>query len=169
MLQMLSQLMGQVQPGSDGIESSPAGLPPGLAALMGSGNGNAAGGSQMRADRRDAVKYDYIWKTAHALFAFCLGIYVLTASTAFSNPLGRLSRKSGGFDTQNTDGINLFWSFTTIELVLQSTRYFLERGRTSSGIGGMMGTISAVLPEPWAKYLRLIARYSGIWSTVVGK
>ena len=169
MLKMMSQLMEGIQPGSTSADASPDGLPPGLAALMGPVAGNAGAGAARTPAQQSAATFDYAWKIVHAFFAFALGLYAVATSTSFTKSLVRVPGKPNEHDIYQRDGINLFWAFATVELVLQSTRYFLERGRTGSGIGGMMGTASAVLPEPWASYLRLVARYSGIWSTIVGQ
>lgn len=155
MMRLFSQLMGEVPPGPEKDGAAPGGLPPGLAALMGNG-----GLSQPENSTQDRA-----WKILHAVFAFALAIYVTIFSPTLS--LHQASRERRDSVTKPGEGINLFWAFATVELVLQSTRYFLERGRTSSGVGGIMGTISTFLPKPWAGYLRLIARYSGIWSTIM--
>ena len=50
--------------------------------------------------------------------------------------------------------------------MLQSSRYFAERGQASQ-LGGWMGIVGNMLPEPYKGWLALAGRYSGIWSTVV--
>ena len=163
MVKMLSQLMGGMTPGADG--SAPPdgnGLPPGLAAMMGVGAG-APGSTQP-----EGGTYDYVWKILHASFAFALGVYVTGTSTAFAGPVVRIPGKLADESVvAGRNRVNLFWAFATAELILQSARYFLERGRTGSGIGGWMGMASGLLGEPWGSYVRLLARYSGIWSTIV--
>jgi hypothetical protein len=62
-------------------------------------------------------------------------------------------------------GSQLFYWFATAEVVLQSSRFFIERGRLSQP--GMLGTLSNVLPAPWGGYLRIVGRYSVIYTTVV--
>jgi len=60
----------------------------------------------------------------------------------------------------------MFWMFAGAELVLQGSRMVLERaeGREMGGWVGMMG---GMLPEPWRGWVRLGMRYRGIWGTVV--
>ncbi|KAL9640766.1 MAG: hypothetical protein Q9164_000081 [Protoblastenia rupestris] len=162
MMKLLSQLMGGM-PGSEGEDS---GLPPGLAAMLG-GMGGGAGPRGRTQQVQKGNTYDYVWKIVHALFAVVLGVYVTAASTAFEGPVVRLPGKVLWEGTQPKENINLFWVFATAELVLQSSRFFLERGRTDSHLGGWMGMASGMLPEPYGSYLRLVGRYSGIWSTIV--
>ena len=167
MLNMVSQLMGGLSPGAAGQQESAASLPPGLAALMGSMGGVGEGTPGQTQQQRNSRKMDYGWKIVHAISAFALGLYVVISSATLARPLVRFKEKQKSSDVLEHDRFNLFWAFATVELVLQSTRYFLEKGRTESGLGSMMGIASSILPKPWGDYLRLIARYSGIWSTIV--
>ena len=182
MLKMLSQLMGGgafgASSSSSSTEGADAGLPPGLAAMLGdmgggfnSGGGGAAAaataGEAQAQQARAGDSFGYVWKVMHALFAFVLGVYVTATSTAFAGQVVRIPGKSLGGHTAATDGVNLFWVFTTAELVLQCSRYFLEKGRTGSQLGGWMGMASGMLPEPYGHYVRMLGRYSGIWSTMV--
>lgn len=63
-------------------------------------------------------------------------------------------------------GPRLFIIFTSSELVLQSTRYFLEKGQLQGG--GPLATIanSGFIPEPYANYIRITGRYIGIAKTI---
>jgi hypothetical protein len=55
--------------------------------------------------------------------------------------------------------------FATFEVVLQSSRFFIERGQLQGS--GILSTVGGMLPEPYSGYVRLIGRYSVIYSTVV--
>lgn len=160
-MRLFSQLMGEMPSNMEG-DAAPSGqLPPSLATLMGKGSG---AGTQASTQTEASIQ-DRIWKVLHACFAFTLAIYVIVSSPTLSaQPTAQGTRETG---PSGGEGINLFWAFATAELLLQSTRYFLERGGTSSEIGGTLGVVSNFLPSPWAGCLRLIARYSGIWSTVM--
>lgn len=157
MMRLLSQMMGGM-PGAEGQEGG-SGLPPEIAAMLGAGGLPGMGASAQQED-----KYGFWWKIIHAIFALVLGVYVTATSSAFS---GQITRGAGTANAVDRHGINLFWAFTTAELVLQSSRYFLEKGRIGSQIGGWMAIAGGVLPEPWKGWIMLIARYSGIWSTIV--
>ena len=97
-----------------------------------------------------------------------LGTYVIATSTASVGPVVRIPGKVTVNGRVDGDGVNLFWAFATVELVLQSTRYFLERGKTGSGIGGWMGMASGLLGEPcvcfWIDIAGFVARS---WKTGV--
>lgn len=160
---ILQQMMaGGSGPGGGGGADS---LPPGLAAMFGGGGGGSGTQAQQAPGQTD--KYGYLWKIVHAVFALALGIYI-TSVTAFSG--SRLSRTTSGFVDGPGNGavdvgVRFFWVFATAELVLQSSRFFVERGRVSRS--GLLGTVAGFLPEPYRGYLGLVGRYSGIWNTVV--
>ena len=162
MMQMLQQMMmgggGGGMPGSGGNGAGDAGgLPPGLAAMLGGGGGGLGGMGPAPARPDDT--YASVWKIVHAVFALALGVY-MTSATAFSG-----SRFSRTESVQGEMGVRFFWAFATAELVLQSTRFFLERGRISQG--GLLGTVGGLLPEPYKGYVALVSRYSSIYTTVV--
>ena len=152
MMRMLQQMMGGAGTGGPG---EGGGLPPELAAMLG------GGGMQQQ---QEASTSTYIWKIVHAIFALTLGVYVISSSTFRGTESSRLAvgiEKDGKIG----DVRNFFWLFATAELLLQSTRFFLERGKTSQG--GMLAMASNFLPEPYKGYLALISRYSGIYTTIV--
>ena len=156
MMRMLQQMMGGIggDPGQGGAPGE-GGLPPALAALLG---GGGPGGPAEETLPENA--YGYVWKIIHAIFAFTLGIYILQT---FHFDGSRISR---ALNTSANDArTEIFWIFTTVELLLQSSRFFLERGKAVQG--GVLGTISNFLPPPWNGYIRLVARYSGIYTTIV--
>jgi hypothetical protein len=55
--------------------------------------------------------------------------------------------------------------FATFEVVLQTSRYFIEKGQLQGK--GMLNTVAQFLPEPYSGYVKVIGRYSVIYSTVV--
>ena len=160
MMRILQQLMGSI-PGAEGQEGDgEGGLPPGLAAMMGAGGMGIPAGGGVNTKQEDT--YGYLWKIVHAVFALVLGIYVTATSYAFNGDVAR----GGIVGVGHEGGVNAFWLFATAELVLQSSRFFLERG-SGSQIGGWIGIVGNMLPEPWRGYIGLAARYSGIWGTIV--
>ncbi|KAL8839777.1 MAG: hypothetical protein Q9170_001588 [Blastenia crenularia] len=157
MVHMLQQMMGGI-PGAQ--RSDQTGLPPGLGALLGGGGPSFAG---LPAQEQRANTGGYLWKITHAMFAFLLGIY-MTAVTTFSGAkFSRVQTSSDGVEEEV--GKRLFWIFATAEVMLQGSRYLLENGKTTQS--GWMGMLIQVLPEPWKNYVGLMARYSGIWTTIV--
>lgn len=184
-MKMLQQLMGGVGGGGEGGGGKlPAGLPPGMAAMLGgimppsaSAGGGFAQGGELADDKKN--NDGYLWKIVHAIFALGLGIYI-TAMTTFSGAKSSsslpLSSSSSSGATTTTADVHIdevrgeevrrfFWAFATAELLLQSTRFFLEKGRVSRS--GWVGVLIGVLPEPWKGYLALGTRYGGIYTTVV--
>ncbi|KAL8728755.1 MAG: hypothetical protein Q9166_005187 [cf. Caloplaca sp. 2 TL-2023] len=161
MVQMLQQMMGSM-PGAETGEQG--GLPPGLAALLGGGTAAGSGTTGAQGQRGEGDGVDgYLWKIVHAVFALLTGIYI-TAVTTFNGALFSGAETTVKRTNEGT-GYRLFWIFATAEVVLQSSRYFLEKGKISQS--GWMGMVTQVLPEPWKTYAGLVARYSGIWTTVV--
>ena len=136
--------------GQDG--GGDGGLPPGLAAILGL-TGPPEGQEN---------NYGRLWKVLHAIFALCLGIYVTATTHVFCGDIS--PARSGGVGHES--GMSVFWVFTTAELMLQSSSFFLQKGRASS-LGGWIGIVGNMLPEPWRSWLRLVGRYTDIWSTVV--
>jgi len=143
MMQMLQQMMG----GAGGGEG---GLPPGLAAML---------GGQQQDQQPAQDKYGYLWRIVHALFALALGVYI-TAATTFSG-----SHFSRAESLDGEVGVRFFWVFATAELVLQSSRFFMEKGKAPQA--GLLGGLGAMLPEPYGGYVRVVNRYSVIYTTVV--
>lgn len=159
MMKMLQQMMGGMSGAEGQGGTGEGGLPPGLAAMLGAGGGMAGMGGPP-ATTQD--RYGYLWKIVHAIFALLLGIYVTTTSHAFTGDISRGGISGAGHE----GGRNVFWAFATTELVLQSSRFFLEKGGGAQ-FGGWTGIVMNMLPEPYKGWLMLAARYSGIWSTIV--
>lgn len=159
MIRMLQQMMGDMP---NAQEDEQGGLPPGLAALLGGGAGSPGMPGQGQ-QRQAGDTRAYLWKLIHAVFAFMLGTY-MTAVTAFNGAqFARMGNVVGS--TEGEVGKRLFWIFATAEVVLQGSRFVLEKGKTNQS--GWMGMLMQFLPEPWRSYIGLVARYSGIWTTVV--
>ena len=160
MMRLLQQMMGGV-PGAGGTGGEGEnGLPPGLAAMLGAGGMAGTPGMGGLPAKKDS--YRYLWKIVHVVFALVLGIYVTATSHAFNGDVSR-----GGITGEGHEGgRNVFWAFATAELVLQSSRFFWERGQNNQ-LEGWLGIVGNTLPEPYKGYLLLAGRYSGIWSTVV--
>ena len=144
-MRMLQQMLSG---GADG--QAGGGLPPGFANMFG-------GGQEEEASR--AGSGDYLWRVVHALFSFLLGIYAVSSLSFTGSSLSRSEY------VKDPIGPRLFWMFATAEAVLQSTRFFVDRGRPPTS--STLGKIASFLPEPYAGYLRMLNRYSIIYSTVV--
>lgn len=149
------------------------------------GSGGAAGGAFQQDLQQPAPSSAYLWRIVHAIFSLVLAVYVAYSTSFTGSKLSRTQSQYSNVDQPYTDdfytdhhrdptaglsanqhvGQRLFWLFATVEIVLQSSRYFLEKGRLPQS--GLLGSLSQMLPEPYAGYARVVGRYSVIWSTVV--
>lgn len=156
MMKMLQQMMGGGIPGEgmNGMPSFP-GMP-----------GQPAPGTA------SADPYAYLWRIVHAVFALSLGFYIALTTTftgtKFERERSGFTAKIAGDETAGltSSSIHFFWIFATAEVLLQSSRFWFEKGKVQQG--GILGTVMGFLPEPWKGYLALILRYSRIWTTVSG-
>ena len=150
--------------GQDG--QPPEGLPPALAAMLGGSPPTAKAAATAPATSAS------LWRILHAVSALALGIY-LAAHTSFvsaprltdpRSPSSSAGGAKGGVEPAS--GGDMFWMFAGAELVLQGSRMVLERGEGRE-MGGWVGMVGGMLPEPWRGWVRLGMRYRGIWGTVV--
>ena len=160
MLKMMQQMMGSMGGGDPNDPNAQQDLPPMLKAMM-----NGAGGGQQQ-ETAPTSGSAYVWRIVHAVFAFGLAFYICLTSTFNGTKLARSSdvytEGAAGYGL----GPRLFVIFTSVELVLQSTRYFVERGQLQGG--GMFASIvnSGFIPEPYANYIRVAGRYITIARTI---
>lgn len=168
MMAILQQMMGGGgpggMPGAPGQPGPPGDLPPGLANLM-----SAMGGGGAASEPSPEQSSAWLWRLVHALFSFGLAVYIVLR-TPFTG--SKLSREfHGDNDDWSTDSsaaetfAHFFYLFATFEVVVQTSRYYIERGRLQGS--GILSTIGGLLPEPYAGYVRVVGRYSVIYSTVV--
>jgi hypothetical protein len=169
MMQMLQQMMSGAggipgmggMGGTPGQPGQPGDLPPGLANMFSAMSGGAAEPSP---DQSSA----WLWRLVHSIFSFVLAVYIVL-QTPFSG--SKALRASPGDEDWTLESSpsetfqHFFYMFATFEVVLQSSRFFIERGQLQGS--GILSTVGAMLPEPYSGYVRLIGRYSVIYSTVV--
>ncbi|KAH8153941.1 uncharacterized protein LAJ45_01708 [Morchella importuna] len=123
MMAMLQQMMagGGGMPGMAGPGMQ---MPPGMEGMMG------AMGMPPQQQGNDWGSW---WRILHSLCALLLGLWAVKA-TEWSFSGSALQRaESANFDMDEKP--QLFWYFTTMELVLQSSRFFLEKGRPPQAHG----------------------------------
>jgi hypothetical protein len=173
MMQMLQQMLGGGGGGAGGM--------PNLESMMANGGSMPSfpGMPNLSPDPATADPYAYIWRIVHAVFAFGLGLYIAFTQTSFSGT--KLARERSGIDAANIHNaddfsqgldlndvkIQIFWIFATAEVLLQTTRFFLEKGKMAQQ-PGMLGMVMGFLPEPWKGYVGTALRYGRIWTTVSG-
>lgn len=168
MMAMLQQMMGAGAGGMPGMPGMPGGpgqpgAPPGLANMLSAMQGG--GVPEPSPDQSSA----WVWRLVHSVFSLGLAIYIVL-QTPFTG--SKFSRDNVPDDddwaTPSAPADNFahfFYLFATFEVVLQSSRYFVEKGQLQGG--GVLSTVAGVLPEPYAGYVRTVGRYSVIYSTVV--
>jgi hypothetical protein len=149
-------------PGQQG--GAPPDLPPGLANMFAAMQGGPT------AEPSPEQSSAWIWRLVHSLFSFALAIYIVLQTPFTGSELARHSQSLHNDDwtVQPTPAQNFarfFYLFATFEVVMQSSRYFIEKGQLQGG--GMLSTVAGILPPPYGGYVRTIGRYSVIWSTVV--
>ncbi|EME49826.1 hypothetical protein DOTSEDRAFT_68576 [Dothistroma septosporum NZE10] len=157
MMQQMMSMMGQGGGNPHDPNSKPPELPPMLA--------NMLSGQQADDVKEPATVSAYVWRVVHAIFSFVLASYICLTSTFNGSKLARgenVYTHEAGYGL----GPRLFIIFTSAELVLQSTRYFMERGQMQSG--GMLAGItnSGMIPQRYANYIRIAGRYITIAQTV---
>ena len=168
MVRMMQQVMGVMGAGGPQQPGGPQpDLPPLLGALLGGGGATPHPQSQQASDVPEGA---YIWRIVHAIFAFALAGWAAWAATFDGTALARRSgvdANGGGRAAGWTSASGLFMLFVSVELGLQSTRYFVEKGRLRGG--GILATVanSGFVPEPWAGYVRIVGRYAAIAQTMV--
>lgn len=166
MLKLLRQMMGGVDatgsPGAGGMPSFPGMPPPAMSAIPGQAQDPAA-----------IDPSAYIWRIIHAGFALALGLYIaFTADftgTKLERDLSAVRRNAVATEASGDWGqnsIRFFYIFATAEIILQTSRFYLEKGLVQTG--GILGIIMGFLPQPWKGYLALVLRYGRIWTTVSG-
>ncbi|KAG8629921.1 hypothetical protein KVT40_001540 [Elsinoe batatas] len=161
MMRMMQQMMGGGLPGMGGeggdANGMPGDLPPFLKAMMG---GQAQAKQEAQQPKSDSA---YMWRILHAVFALSLAGYIALTSTFNGTKLSRFEK----VDPEASVGPRLFYLFATVETVLQSSRYFVEKGQLQGT--GWLATIanSGMVPEPFNGYLKVVGRYVTIWNTVV--
>lgn len=162
MVQMMQQLAGLTggpgnAPPTD-PNQPPGDLPPFLQALLN------AEQTEREAAKTPPTGGASVWRIVHAVFAGALAIYV-ALSSAFTGT--EHARHTSVYAPAAGAGPRLFVLFASAELLLQSTRFFLERGQLSGS--GTLATVanSGLVPEPYAQYVRTLGRYAGIAQTIL--
>ncbi|RYP19846.1 hypothetical protein DL765_003100 [Monosporascus sp. GIB2] len=166
MMKMLSQMMsgGGMPGGGPGAGANPfAGT--GMESLFAGGNPMQQAQQQGTSPNKTAD----LWRILHAIFALGLGLYVALSTTFTGTKTERddstIASSGETGDIERTRA-SFFYIFTSVEAVLLTTRYFLDRNRSPPS--GMLWSVSGFLPEPFGGYLKHALRYGQIFTTVRG-
>lgn len=160
MVKMMQQMVGLMGGNPQDPNAKPPEIPPMLQALMG------GGGASKQDQAPPATGSAYLWRIVHAIFACILATYIALTSTFNGSKISRsqsVYTEGAGYGL----GPRLFLIFCTSELLLQSSRYFVEKGQLQGN--GMLAMVanSGFVPEPWAGYIRIIGRYVKIVQTII--
>ena len=132
---MLQQMMGTGaggMPGMPGGQSQPGGpgdLPPGLANMFSAMSGGG-GASEPSPEQSSA----WIWRLVHSLFSLGLAIYIVLQTPFTGSKLSRNTALTAVDEdwtvesTSSQDFAHFFYLFATFEVIMQSSRYFIEKG-----------------------------------------
>ncbi|KAI1471918.1 uncharacterized protein F4812DRAFT_416017 [Daldinia caldariorum] len=186
MMKMLSQLMSGGMPGGAGAGAGDnpfagtpmEGLLGGLGGMNTNGNGTAGPSPMQQAQQVAADKSANLWRILHAIFALGLGLYV-ALSTTFSGTLTErehsaiASRRGKTSESTEQDSVErarayFFVVFASVEALLLTTRYFLDKGKGHGAAKGWMWTASGFLPGRARTYVQHALRYGQMLSTVRG-
>ncbi|EFQ96429.1 hypothetical protein CFE70_003312 [Pyrenophora teres f. teres 0-1] len=172
MMAMLQQMMGVGaggMPGMPGMPGAPGqtgappgGMPPNLASMFSAMQGG--GPSEPTPDQSSA----WVWRLVHSVLSLCFAAYIVLKTPFTGSKLSRDNMPDDEWATQSTPTENFahfFYIFATFQVVLQSSRYFIEKGQLQGS--GILSTIAGILPQPYSSYVRTVGRYSVIYSTVV--
>ncbi|KAK9449277.1 uncharacterized protein V1518DRAFT_432867 [Limtongia smithiae] len=99
------------------------------------------------------------WKLAHSLAVIVIGLYATVVLGVDGTQLARIENTGA-----NRNG-NVLWLFVTVELILQSSRFIIEKGRSPAR--SMFTKVAGYLPMPYKSYLLLLARYTHIITNVI--
>jgi hypothetical protein len=174
MMAMLQQMMGSGaggmpgMPGAAGQPSGPGDFPPGLANMFSAMGGGAGGAPEPSPEQSSA----WIWRLVHSLFSLGLAIYIVLQTPFTGSKLSRNTSLTTAVDedwaigsTPAQNFAHFFYLFATFEVVMQSSRYFIEKGQLQGS--GILSTVAGFLPPPYGGYVRTIGRYGVIYTTVV--
>lgn len=158
MVKMMQQMMGMMGGNPDDPNSAANELPAALKAMM-------SGQGQPQQPPSPPSSSLYVWRIVHAVFALSLATFIALTSTFNGSKLAR-SQSVYSDETGYGIGPRLFVLFCTAELILQSTRYFVEKGQLQGP--GILAKIanSGFVPEPYASYVRQVGRYITIAQTI---
>lgn len=149
---------GSGQPGAH----QPGDLPPGLANLFSAMQGGAEPAPSPEQSSA------WVWRLVHSLFSLSLALWIVLQTPFSGSKFSRTSPTNDDWMLDSTPAeafAHFFYLFATFEVVLQTSRYFIEKGQLPGS--GILRTISQFLPEPYAGYVRMVGRYSVIYTTVV--
>ncbi|KAI0874958.1 hypothetical protein GGS24DRAFT_489643 [Hypoxylon argillaceum] len=165
MMQMMQKMMAGGMPGAADGSNPFAGM--GLEGLLSGAGGGPNPTQQGLAEQNKTAN---LWRVLHAIFALGLGIYVALSTTFTGTKVERDAdglQSTGVLGAQSLDQARawFFYVFTSVEAVLLTSRYMVERGAGFTP-SGWTWSITGVLPDPVRGVARHALRYGQIFTTV---
>ncbi|KAA8905381.1 hypothetical protein FN846DRAFT_907498 [Sphaerosporella brunnea] len=153
----LMQLLQQIS-GAGGFPSVE-----GMENIMGGASGAGGMGGSAQAVESKGDRWGMWWTVLHALSAFMLAIWALRSHPGVFDGSEMMRVESA--NVAASEKPQLFRYFALMELLLQSGRFLVEKGRPPQG--SMLTTIAGFLPLPFSTYLSTLARYSVFLWTIL--
>ncbi|CAG8562074.1 5503_t:CDS:2 [Ambispora gerdemannii] len=133
--------------------------------LLGSTLGIGVGGQNLRART---------WKLIHFVVMFSLGLYVVSYKLFFRvnawHHFNYLIYDNSNHLSNNELSIPLFWYFITLELILHTTRFFLDQQQLQQQQMNKPSYDStnfvSILPYPLPQVITILIRYRLIWNNL---
>ncbi|KAH0494362.1 hypothetical protein TgHK011_000983 [Trichoderma gracile] len=111
-----------------------------------------------------------LWRLIHALVALGLGFFFVLTTNFHGSKIER-ERTALAYDQKEDVDSEIerrkslfFWTFATAEVLLLSTRFFLDKRSTNAS--GFVATAISYLPQPYRGYIEVGQRYVQIFSAV---
>jgi hypothetical protein len=170
MMAMLQQMMGAGaggMPGAQGQSGPPGDLPPGLANMFSAMGGGAGVAPEPSPEQSSA----WIWRLVHSIFSLGLALYIVLQTPYTGSKLSRdtaLTTFDEDWSAEHKHAqsfAHFFYLFATFEVIMQSSRYFIEQGQLQGK--GILSTVAGFLPPPYSGYIRTVGRYGVIYTTLV--
>ncbi|KAK9370800.1 hypothetical protein V1509DRAFT_614750 [Lipomyces kononenkoae] len=98
------------------------------------------------------------WRSVHAVSIILLALFSVITLDLKGSQISRVESLG------NENGA-VIWYFATIELLLQSTRFLIEKGRSPSK--SIFTKVAGYIPPPYSSYLLLAARYTHIVTNII--
>lgn len=173
MMEMLQKMMGGGLPGGlpGGADAANLLAGTGLESFLGAAGGPGQPQQQQQQQQTEQSKAGNLWRILHAIFALGLGIYVALSTTYTGTKVERDAddlQSTGMLGAQNLEEARawFFHIFMSVEAVLLTSRYMVERSATGFAQPDWKWTVTGFLPDPFKRYSRHILRYAQLFTTV---
>ncbi|KAF8539928.1 hypothetical protein BDD12DRAFT_835998 [Trichophaea hybrida] len=155
--------MDGMPPGMENMVGGMMGEMGGIGGIGGMGGMGGIGGGGSQTVESGRNRWDMWWTVLHTLGAIVLSLWALKSNPGVFD--GTEISRTESANLARSEKPQLFWYFALMELLLQSGRFLLEKGRPPQG--SMLTTVAGFLPPPFSIYLSTLARYSVFLWTIL--